>query len=158
MSLWDYIPLPPYIDGVPSFQLDLEEIVYLQQEHIILGDCVEGTWKINAAALSKLLIISEELRGHNLKIHWLIGMSFEKKIVEASLGRTNAESTKFFETIVPIDASTLPPLEIPESASSIGALTHIGWTAVAAEQIFDGWKCASKPRKNCDDRDPSLIE
>ncbi|EDN99111.1 hypothetical protein SS1G_13971 [Sclerotinia sclerotiorum 1980 UF-70] len=137
MSLWDYIPLPPYIDGVPSFQLDLEEIVYLQQKHIILGDCVEGTWKINAAALS---------------------MSFEKKIVEASLGRTNAESTKFFETIVPIDASTLPPLEIPESASSIGALTHIGWTAVAAEQIFDGWKCASKPRKNCDDRDPSLID
>ncbi|KAJ8062062.1 hypothetical protein OCU04_009842 [Sclerotinia nivalis] len=137
MSLWDYIPLPPYEDGIPSFKLGLEEIVYLQQKQVILGDCVKGTWKINAACLN---------------------MSFRKKVEEASSGRASAESTNFFETIVPIDASTLPPITVPESTLSIPALLYIGWTEVAAEEIFDCWKDKSKPRKNCDDRDPSLID
>ncbi|CAD6446442.1 da130bcb-0ef6-4d16-ad71-9c81850c2456 [Sclerotinia trifoliorum] len=110
MSLWDYIPLPPYEDGVPTFKLDLEEVVYLQQKQVILGDCVKGMWKINAAIL------------------------------------------------IPIDASPWPPLKVPESALSIGALWFSGWTEVRAEKIFECWKYTSKPRDNCDDRDPSLID
>ncbi|KAF7858006.1 hypothetical protein EAF04_009362 [Stromatinia cepivora] len=137
MSLWDYIPLPPYEDGTPSFRLGLEEIVYLQQKQVILDDCVKGEWKINAACLN---------------------MSFCKKVVEASSGRASSESINFFETIVPIDASALPSVTVPESTLSIPALLYIGWTDVAAEEIFECWKDISKPRKNCEDRDPSFID
>lgn len=57
MSMWDYMHLPPYEDGVPSFSLEDEEVVFLRQKQIILGNEVERQWKINPAFLSKLRFI-----------------------------------------------------------------------------------------------------
>ncbi|KAF7945156.1 hypothetical protein EAE96_009935 [Botrytis aclada] len=141
MSMWDYMHLPPYEDGVPSFSLDGEEVAFLRQKQIILGNEFEGQWKINPAFLS---------------------MSYcerQKEVPEGST-RANKKSIDSFVTIVPVDASALPPVIISESTLCMAALLNIGWTDEAAEMIFNSWQNNTKPRKlmACDDRDPTLID
>ncbi|THV44896.1 hypothetical protein BGAL_0560g00050 [Botrytis galanthina] len=141
MSMWDYMHLPPYEDGVLSFSLSDEEVVFLRQKQIILGNEFGGQWKINPAFLS---------------------MSYCKKQEEVPEGTIRAKkgSIQSFVIIVPVDASALPPVMLPESTLCMAALLNIGWTDKAAEMIFDSWKDNSKPRKltACDDRDPTLID
>ncbi|TGO55661.1 hypothetical protein BOTNAR_0240g00180 [Botryotinia narcissicola] len=141
MSMWDYMHLPPYEDGVSSFSLSDEEVVFLRQKQIILGNESEGQWKINPAFLS---------------------MSYcekQREVPEGSI-RAKKQSIKYYVTIVPVDASALPPVILPESTLCVAALLNIGWKHEAAGMIFDSWKDNSKPRKltACDDRDPTLIE
>ncbi|TGO36485.1 hypothetical protein BHYA_0123g00130 [Botrytis hyacinthi] len=141
MSMWDYMHLPPYEDGVSSFSLNDEEVVFLRQKQIILGNEFEGQWKINPTFLS---------------------MSYCEKQEEVSEGTIRAKkgSIQSFVIIVPVDASALPPVILPESTLCMTALLNIGWTHEAAGMIFDSWKDNSKPRKlmACDDRDPTLID
>ncbi|KAM0162194.1 hypothetical protein ACHAPG_001891 [Botrytis cinerea] len=140
MSMWDYMHLPPYEDGVPSFSLEDEEVVFLRQKQIILGNEVERQWKINPACLS---------------------MSYcerQKEVPEGSI-RAKKELIQYFVTIVPVDASGLPPVILPESTLCMAALLNVGWTYEAAGMIFDSWKDNSKPRKMvASDRDPTLID
>ncbi|KAF7923033.1 uncharacterized protein EAE98_007738 [Botrytis deweyae] len=141
MSMWDYMHLPPYEDGVPSFSLSGEEVVFLRQKQIILGNEFGGQWKINPGFLS---------------------MSYcekQKEVPEGSM-RAKKGSIQSFVVIVPVDASALPPIILPESTLCMAALLNIGWTNEAAGKVFDSWKENSRPRKlmACDDRDPTLID
>ncbi|KAF7936725.1 hypothetical protein BELL_0829g00030 [Botrytis elliptica] len=141
MSMWDYMHLPPYEDGVPSFSLSGEEVAFLRQKQIILGNEFGGQWKINPGFLS---------------------MSYcekQKEVPEGSM-RAKKGSIQSFVIIVPVDASALPPIILPESTLCMAALLNIGWTNEAAGKIFDSWKENSRPRKlmACDDRDPTLID
>ncbi|KAF7922865.1 uncharacterized protein EAE97_011029 [Botrytis byssoidea] len=83
----------------------------------------------------------------------------QREVPEGSI-RAKKQSIKYFVTIVPVDASALPPVILPESTLCMAALLNIGWTHEAAGMIFDYWKDNSKPRKltACDDRDPTLID
>lgn len=99
---------------------------------------------------------------HGLIILFQIGMSYCEKQEEVPEGTIRAKkgSIQSFVIIVPVDASALPPVMLPESTLCMAALLNIGWTDKAAEMIFDSWKDNSEPRKltACDDRDPTLIE
>ncbi|KAF5868695.1 uncharacterized protein Bfra_012025 [Botrytis fragariae] len=141
MSMWDYMHLPPYEDGVTSFGLSGEEVVFLRQKQIILGNEFEGQWKIDPAFLSMSYCEKQE------------------EVPESSI-RAKKQSVQYFVTIVPVDASTLPPVILPESTLCMAALLNIGWTYETAGMIFGSWKDNSKPRKmmTCDDRDPTLID
>ncbi|TEY63219.1 hypothetical protein BOTCAL_0157g00020 [Botryotinia calthae] len=141
MSMWDYMHLPPYEDGVPSFSLDNDEVLFLRQKQIIMGNEFEGQWKINPVFLSMSYCERQE------------------EVPEGSI-RAKKESIQSFVTIVPVDASALPPVILPESTLCTTALLNIGWTYEAAGMIFGSWKDNSKPRKimACDDRDPTLID
>lgn len=90
-----------------------------------------------------------------------IGMSYcerQKEVPEDSI-RAKKELIQYFVTIVPVDASGLPPVILPESTLCMAALLNVGWTYEAAGMIFDSWKDNSKPRKMmASDRDPTLIE
>ncbi|TGO14610.1 hypothetical protein BTUL_0050g00050 [Botrytis tulipae] len=141
MSMWNYMHLPPYEDGVSSFSLSDEEVVFLRQKQIILGNGFEGQWKINPAFLSMRYCEKQE------------------EVPEGTI-RGKKGSTQSFVIIEPVDASALPPVILPESTLCMAALLNIGWTHEAAGMIFDSWKDNSKPRKlmACDDRDPTLID
>ncbi|KAA8564250.1 hypothetical protein EYC84_011196 [Monilinia fructicola] len=159
MSMWDYCSILPDPNGTPSFSLTQEEEKFLIKQNILLGECVAGKRKVNAAMLSESLVVSTKLYEINFLNSGQIGTSFCEELKEDITPKRARDGLSHISVrIVPVDASNLPPIKVPENSLCITALRILGWKKEVATEIFESWKAESKPRPNCSDRDPSLID